>query len=195
MFEFSAETFESWQADYDEFNYAFRKYCFLQFRAYAIHADFVPNVTRQIHTMWLESCQRWLNKETDAHTHKLSYLKRASLLLNALVSLQFLGNVIEHEYNEDVKVVFHGPPELYASSRQDLIDAREIVLALDFVLNIIHYFEQNRIDRAEEFRPRLTVDMRHDLIGYLLSGNTEEKAVYLILKALYLRHSTGGSAN
>ncbi|KEQ07024.1 hypothetical protein [Pseudorhizobium pelagicum] len=195
MFDFNPEAFDAWQADYDEFNYAFRNYCFLQFRAYSIHADFVPNVTRQIHAMWIESCQRWLNKETDAHTRKLSYLKRASLLLHALVSLQFIGNVGEHEYNEEEKVIFRGPPEAYASSRQDLIDAREIVLALDFVLNIIHYFELNRIDRAEEFRPRLTVDMRHDLIGYLLSGRAEEKAIYLILKALYLRHSSGGSAN
>lgn len=195
MFEFTADTFETWQADYDEFNYAFRKYCFLQFRAYGVHAEFVPNVTRQIHSMWVESCNRWLAKETDAYTHKLSYLKRASLLLYALVSLQFLGHVNEHDYDEESKVIFRGPPELYASSRQDLIDARDVVLALDFVLNIIHYFEENRVDRAEEFRLRLTVDMRHDLIGYLLSGKAEEKALYLILKALYLRHSSGGSAN
>ncbi|SCX04032.1 hypothetical protein DSM25558_0603 [Agrobacterium sp. DSM 25558] len=195
MFEFSADAFEAWQSDYDEFNYAFRKYCFLQFRAYSIHAEFVPNVTRQIHTMWCESCNRWLSKETDAQTSRLSYLKRASLLLSALVSLQYLGNVVQHDYNEEDKVTFRGPPEIYASSRQDLIDAREVVLALDFVLNIIHYFEENRIDRAEDFKPRITIDMRHDLIGYLLSGKSEEKAIYLILKALYLRHSAGGSAN
>ncbi|RWY85199.1 hypothetical protein EHI44_16940 [Rhizobium leguminosarum] len=195
MFDFTAETFEAWQADYDDFNYAFRKYCFLQFRAYGVHAEFVPNVTRQIHSMWVDSCQRWLTEETDPHTHKLSYLKRASLLLHALVSIQFLGHVEEHDYDEDAKVIFRGPPELYESSRQDLIDARDVVLALDFVLNIIHYFEENRVDRAEQFRPRLTVDMRHDLIGYLLSGSAGEKALYLILKALYLRHSSGGSAN
>lgn len=194
-FEFTAEAFESWHADYSEFNYAFRHYCFLQFRAYGIHAEFVPNVTRQIHDMWVESCHRWLTNETDEKTHKLSYLKRASLLLNALVSLQFLGNFVDHEYQEEAKVTVKGSKELYSSSRQDLIDAREVVLSLDFVLNIIHYFEENRIDRAEEFRPRLTVDMRHDLISYLLSGKTDEKAIYLILKGIYLRHSVGGSAN
>lgn len=195
MFEFNAEAFDSWESEYDEFNYAFRKFCFMQFRAYGVHAEFVPNVTRQIHTMWLESCTRWLNKETDAKTEKLSYLKRASLLLTALVSTPFLGHVVEHDYDEDAKVIFRGPPEVYASSRQDLIDAREVVLALDFVLLIIHYFEINRIDRVEEFKVRLTVDMRHDLISYLLSGKAEEKSLYLILKALYLRHSSGGSPN
>lgn len=195
MFEFTSEAFDKWQADYDEFNYAFRNFCFNQFRAYAIHAEFVPNVTRQIHAMWVESCQRWLDKETDSKTHKLSYLKRASLLLHALVSLEFMGNVVEHEYNEVAKVSFRGPPEIYASSRQDLIDAREAVLALDFVILIIHYFEENRIDRIEPFKMPLTMDMRHDLIGYLLSGKCDEKAIYLILKALYLRHSLGGPAN
>lgn len=195
MFAFNADAFETWQSDYSEFNYAFREFCFMQFRAYGIHADFVPNVTRQIHAIWLDSCKRWLDKETDAQTHRLSYLKRASLLLGALVSTPFLGNVVEHEYDEEEKVEFRGPPDLYASSRMDLIDAREAVLALDFVLNIIHYFEINRNDRVEEFQIRLTVDMRHDLISYLLTGKVEEKALYLILKALYLRHSAGGSAN
>lgn len=195
MFDFDADAFESWQSDYDEFNYAFRGYCFLQFRAYGIHAEFVPKVTRQIHALWVESCGRWLEKETDSKTQKLSYLKRASLLLHALVSIEFMGNVVEYEYNEEDKVKFRGQPDQYAASRQDLIDAREVVLALDFVLNIIHYFEINRIDRIEPFKIRLTADMRHDLISYLLSGKKDEKAIYLILKALYLRHSAGGAPN
>lgn len=195
MIEFSAEKFDTWQQNFDIFEYDFKKYCFLLFRAYKVHADFVPKVLSQIHSQWVENVEHWLQTETSPNTVRLSHLKRAALLLNALVSLEYLTNFVEHEYDEEEKVTFRGTAAQYTESRQDLIDAREAVISLDFVLNIIDYFEKNRIDREEEYTVRLTFDMRHDLIGYLLSGHAEEKALYLILKALYLRRSGRGSAN
>lgn len=193
--DFSSEAFDLWQSNYEEFNFSFRRYCFIQLKAYSLHADFVPNVTKQIHEQWVDSCQKWLADRTDHNTTKLSYLKRASLLLHSLVSIQFLGNFKEHTYEEELKFTFRGNDTQYLDSRKDLIDARDAILSLDFVLNIINYFEEHRIDRVEPFRMPLTLDMRHDLLFYLLSGEVDDKALYLILKALYLRNSEGGSAN
>lgn len=195
MFEFSAEIFEKWQDDCDAFNYDFRRYCILQFRAFSVDAVFVPNVIEQIHSQWNSECARWLEDETGPETKKLSYLKRASLLLHSLISIQFIGNMTDHEYKEDPKVQFRGDQATYDLARRDLIDARETILALDFVLNIIHYFESNRIDRETKFQNPLTVDMRHDLIGHLLSDKVDAKSIYLVLKGLYNRHSSGGPAN
>lgn len=195
MLPFSPKIFDDWQSSYEEFNYAFRQYCFMQFRAFNLTADFVPNVMNQIHTEWNKECERWLAEETGPDTHVLSHLKRASLLLHSLVSLQFLGNMKNHEYDEIPKVEFRGTSKEFESARTDLIDAREILLSLDFVLNIIHYFESNRVDRSTKFSIPLTADMRHDIIGYLLSDAVDAKAIYLILKALYLRPSSGGAAN
>lgn len=195
MIEFDAAIFKKWQTDFEEFNLSFRRYCFLQFRAYELRADFVPNVMQQIHSQWVAECDRWLDDETHPDTTKLSYLKRAALLLHNLVSIQFLGNMVDHEYDEDPKVYFRGTDEQRRSGRLDIIDAREAMISLDFVLLIIHYFESNRNDRVEAFKMPLTIDMRHDLISYLLSGTVDNKALYLILKALYLRHSSGGKAN
>jgi hypothetical protein len=36
--------------------------------------------------------------------------------------------------------------------------------------------------------------MRHDLLSYLISDETSPKSLYLILKAMHLRHGNG-SAN
>lgn len=195
MLEFNAEIFEAWHDDYECFNNDLRYFCVMQFRAYGVHADFVPNVTRQIHAQWVEACAKWLSVETSHQTSKLSHLKKASLLLYSLTSIQFLGNFEDYEYDEVPKVTYRGSKATYETSRQDLIDAREIILSLDYVLNVIHYFELNRVDRIEEFKSPLTADMRHDLIAYFINGSPDPKALYLILKALYLRHSAGGAAN
>ncbi|MQX37929.1 hypothetical protein [Roseospira navarrensis] len=195
MIDFNESAFKRWQEDFDDFNYGFRSYCFQQFRVYSIHVDFVPGALQQIHRRWVERCEVWLNQETHPTTKKLSHIKRAALLLHALTSIQFLGNFQEHEYDEEQKYDFRGTADQFNQSKQDLIDAREAVLALDFVLNIIHYFESNRIDREEPFSVRLTMDMRHDILSYILSGEPQEKALYLILKALYLRHTRAGAAN
>lgn len=195
MIEFNERIFKTWQSDYGEFNRAFRFHCFMQFRVFGVHADFVPTITQQIHEQWNTECNRWLAEETSDSTDKLSYLKRASLLLHSLISLTFLGNMKAYEYKETPLVTFRGTNDQFTSAKRDLIDGREIILSLDFVLNIIHYFESNRVDRVEDFRIPLTEDMRHDLINYLFSDSVDNKALYLILKALYLRSPSGGSAN
>lgn len=195
MDDFNEKTFKLWQDDFSEFNRGFRLYCFQQFRVYSIHVDFVPGAMEQIHRRWIERCAAWLSKETHPSTQTLSHIKRAALLLYALTSIQFLGNFHEHQYDETPKFTFRGTKEQFENSRRDLIDGREAVLALDFILNVIHYFESNRVDREEEFSERLTEDMRHDILSYLIAGEPQEKALYLILKALYLRHTREGAAN
>jgi hypothetical protein len=93
-----------------------------------------------------------------------------------------------------IRCVFSGTPEQKAKARLDLVDAREALLALDFVLLVINWFEHNRTDRSEPYRQPLTEDMRHDMLSYLINDETSPKSLYLILKAMHLRHGSG-SAN
>jgi hypothetical protein len=195
MIPFDKNTLDRWMSDYEEFNYEFRTFCNMHFKVHGIQVDFVPNVTKQIHNQWTQDHQYWLDQETDERTQALSHVKICALLLANLVSEPFLGNFYDHEYQEDVPYVFRGTDAQKAAARQDLIDGREHVLSLDFVILIIDWYERNRIDRATLFRQPMTEDMRHDLINYLLSGKVEKKALYLILKALYLRPHGAGKAN
>lgn len=186
--QFSAETFKAWEESFEAFNQEFRFHCFKQFRVFSIGAEFTPGALQQAHQRWVHTCDTWLRQETHPKTRVLSHTKRAALLLHALTSVEYLGTFHEHQYDEIPKFTFRGTDEEFRQARQDLIDGGQAVLALDFVLNIIDYFERHRTDRMSPYTVRLTRDMRHDLLNYLLSGKAEEKALFLILKALFLRH-------
>jgi hypothetical protein len=99
----------------------------------------------------------------------------------------------EHEYNGRESVYFAGQPGDREENKKDLIDAREAVLALDFCFLILDAIERSRTDKIGQYVMPLTLDMRHDLLVYLISGERERQAIFLVLKALLLRR--GGSAN
>lgn len=195
MIPFDETKLDEWLSDYESFNYAFRQFCYANFKVHELDAQFIPNVIKQIHAQWVTDNEKWLNEETPEHTTRLSHVKILALLLYNLNAEPFLGNFFDHEYQEDVPYAFKGTDEEKAAARRDLIDGREAILALDFCLLIINWFEKNRMDRAIPYRQPMTPDMRHDLLGYLLNGSVDRKALYLILKAMYLRPSKGGSAN
>ncbi|WP_394688454.1 hypothetical protein [Hoeflea sp.] len=187
MFPMYENKLDDWLNDYESFNREFRGFCHMHFRVHGIHADFVPDVLKQMHAQWKEDHDTWLNEEIDEKTKALSHTKICALLLYNLVSEAFLGNMYDYEYQEEQRYIFRGTEIQKDSARRDLLDAREAVLALDFVILTIDWFERNRIDRAIEFRQPLTAGMRHDLLSYLLHGQKDRKAIYLILEALYLR--------
>ncbi|WP_439572771.1 hypothetical protein [Phreatobacter sp.] len=195
MIAFDEDSLDAWLGDYEEFNHAFRGFCFANFKVFGVKADFVPNVTRRIHERWVADHDRWIQDETSAATTKLSHVKIAALLLFALTSEPFIGNMYDHEYQEEEKYKFRGTEAQFEAARQDLIDGREVLLAFDFAIIVINWFEQNRVDRAIPFRQPLTADMRHDILSYLLNGSPDPKALYLILKAMYLRPAEGGAHN
>lgn len=195
MIPFDKNTLDLWLSDYDEFNDSFRSFCNAHMRVHAVHADYVPNVTRQIHAQWVADHKFWIENEMDAPTVALSHVKICALLLASLVSEAFLGNLHSYEYNEEEKYEFRGTPAEKEQAKKDLLDGREASLGLDFVILIIHWYEKNRTDRASPFIQPLTVDMRHDLLNYVLSEELEKRGLYLILKALYLRPPGNGAVN
>jgi len=193
MIPFDKDTLETWQADYRSFNRDFRLFCFMQFRAFSVSAEFVPNAMMQIHEQWCSDCTSWLQSEVHPSTEKLSHLKMAALLLFNLNRGNFLGNFFDHDYAEEPKVTWRGTAEQHKKARADLIDARESVLSFDFCMIIIDWFERNRQDRVSSYQQPLTEDMRHDMLVYLISQKVDEKALYLILKALFLSHGNAAA--
>lgn len=187
MFRMHKNKLDEWLSDYSSFNHDFRNFCFMHFRVHEIRADFIPDVLKQMHAQWKEDHDLWLNEEIDENSEELSHTKICALLLYNLVSESFLGNMYDHQYDEEPKYQYQGTVEQKTQARKDLLDARESVLALDFIIIIIDWFERNRTDRSIDYRQPLTVGMRHDLLSYLLYGHKDPKALYLILEALYLR--------
>lgn len=184
---------DRWLQEYSEFNHDFRLYCFEVFRAFDVHCDFVPNVMKQIHTQWVADCETWLKDESHHTTEELSHIKIVSLLLFNLSKENFLGNMYEYNYKDENGYRFQGTDDEKSEAKNDLVDCRECLLAMDFCFIVASFYEMNRKDRDEPFSNRMTIDMRHDLIGYLIDGNVDRKSLYLIVKALYLRKGNGSA--
>ncbi|MBB4258046.1 hypothetical protein GGD64_002058 [Bradyrhizobium sp. CIR3A] len=64
---------------------------------------------------------------------------------------------------------------------------------LIFALAVIGWYEENRIDRKEPFVLRLTPELRHNILSYLVSRQSDPKAVYLILESLFIRRPSVAS--
>ncbi|MER9950196.1 hypothetical protein [Mesorhizobium sp. M0047] len=195
MIPFHEKKLDEWLSDYESFNYDFRAFCYANFKVHGLEAEFVPNVTRQIHAQWVADHQKWLEEETDEKTKDLSHVKICALLLFNLNAEPFLGNFFDHTYQEDVQYDFRGTDAEKAAARSDLIDGRESILSLDFCILVINWFEKNRSDRVAPYRQPFTIDMRHDLLVNLINRTIDRKALYLSLKGMYLRPSHGGSTN
>lgn len=194
MIPIDEKSIDHWLEDFRAFNYDFKKFCFMQMRAFSVHAEFASGALENIHAAWKRDCEDWLENETHPSTSSLSHIKIAALLL-ANLNKPFLLDMYDYEYKDAEPVELAISEEKAAAARADLVDGREAVLALDFCLAVVDWFESNRVDRKSAYHISLTEDMRHDLLVYLLGEPVDKKAVYLILKALFTRANGGGAAN
>lgn len=190
MIRFEPDTLYDWLADYESFSYSFKRYCFALGQAFGLDIRFDSNTLKLAHENWVADCEVWRTQHFPNETDALSHTKLCALLLHALSTVPYIASVAEHDYNEDLEYRFTGSAKQFGEAKADLVAAREVVLALDFCLSVISWYEQNRIDRKEQFSFRLTPDLRHDIISYLVARQTEPKAIYLILEALYVRMPT-----
>ena len=111
------------------------------------------------------------------------------LLLFSLGKVEWAAELEEFDAGEaHDEWEYNGTPEEREESRLDLNAGRGTFLALQFVFAILNGFEAARDDRLEPFKFRLTHDLEHDLMVYLLSERRDDMAIFLILKALYARH-------
>lgn len=187
MISFERDTLYDWLSDYDGFSYVFKKYCVYISQAFAVDIRFDSNTLKLAHEKWAEECEIWRTQHFPDEAEALSEIKVASLLLLHLATAPYVATLVPHTYTSDLHYVFAGSKEQYEEARADLIAAREVILALDFCLSIVCYYEENRIDRVEDFVMRMTPELRHDIISYLVSRQADSKALYLILNALFVR--------
>ena len=82
---------------------------------------------------------------------------------------------------------FNGPEEIRLEVRKDINAGRSAYLGYQFCIFVINFFERWRIDKRQAFEFRMTSDMEHNLLVYILSDCRDPMAIYLILKALYIR--------
>lgn len=195
MLAFGENTLDTWLADFEAFNYDFKRHFFETFQAVGVAAVFDDEVLKQAHTNWVSSVESWLRDHSDENTASLSAMKSASLLLFCLCEKSILTSAELHEYASVPSTVFTGSDEDKQMVIDDILIDGQYTLPFDFCILIIDWYERNRDDRETEYRQPLTFDMRHDILTYLRIEEVQKRALYLILKGVYLRPNNGGSKN
>lgn len=195
MILFEPDTVYDWLTDFESFSYSFKQYCFLIAQAFGLEITFDSNTLKLAHEKWSADCEVWRTQHFPNETDALSPAKVGALLLHNLSTGPYIARVAEHEFKSELRYRFAGTVEQKAEAKADLVAAREVVLALDFCLMVLCWYEGNRIDRREPFAFRLTPELRHDMISYLVSRNTDPKAIYLILEALFARTPVAADAD
>jgi|GEM_PF-1717798 len=179
---------DAWLESYDAFKDDFLRYCYFISKAcgYYPHVNF-PKL-KVAHAAWFSDCQVWENKYVMKDSNGLSHLKIMSILLVSLASVEWVNELEEFDPqgNHD-EGEFVGTAEEREETRKDINAGRGTFFAFQFAIAVINSFETSRDDRVQEFMFRLTPDLEHDLMVYLLSERRDAMAVFLILKALYAR--------
>jgi hypothetical protein len=195
MIPFGPSTLYDWLSDYGSFNYEFRRFCFQIGQAFSLDLQFDGNQLKLAHGKWHDDCEDWRTHHFPGQATAISHVKMAALLLHHLSATPFFSGVYDHAFSSNPDYRFVGTPAQFEEAKAELVAAREAILSLDFCLSIICWYEERRIDREQAYEFRMTRDLRHDIISYLVSRNTDPKALYLILKALFIRSPKRGVAN
>jgi hypothetical protein len=101
--------------------------------------------------------------------------------------VQWVKTVYEFDGQDRDGWDFSGTTDERNEARLDLNAGRGAYLGFLFATWVLNWYEAGRTDRQTPFRHRITHDLQHDLLVYLQSGRGDEMAVFLILKALYVR--------
>ena len=54
-------------------------------------------------------------------------------------------------------------------------------------MNLVRWFERQRTDKRQAFVFRMTDELEHNFLSYLLSEKRDSMAIYLFLEALFVR--------
>ena len=179
-----SESLDRWLGDFDAFRVDFLTKCHPLCMALGYQLDFDQRQLETAHVAWRASHELWLGHRVEVSTEALSHIKILGLLLYHLSTVSWVRYLFEYngEYHK-----FNGTPEQRTEAARDLNAGREACLALYFCTQVINAFEQYRTDKSDGFEYRMTKDLEFDLMHYLLGGEKSEIAVFLILKALYVR--------
>lgn len=188
-----AGSMDRWLSEFDSFRYDFLRHNSALAKAVGYSFDADTKALERVHADWGARCREWQTSRLQGAGH-LSLIKIGSLLLYELASVEWLREL--HEYTPVPKddLIFAGAPDQRVEIRHDMAAGRGTYFAFQFVIGVLNWFEAARIDRHSEFEFRMTPDLEHDLMVYLLSKKHEEMGIFLALKALYVRDAKGGAA-
>jgi hypothetical protein len=188
---------DEWLSDYEAFKDAFLRYCYFLSKAIGYYPQVDFKALKLIHENWKNRCQIWADQYIMKDSDGLSHLKILSILLSQIALNEWVAELEEfdpeglHEEGE-----YNGTPEEHEESKQDLNAGRGTFLGYQFVADLLNSYEESRDDKIQPFVYRMTADLEHDLMVFLLweRGRGQdlflfEISTFLFFKALFVRDS------
>ena len=188
MLELTPECLSRWKSSFDDFRYDFLSFCHPLTKAGGYYLFFNQALMNTAHSSWVAECERWEAAYIMPDSNGLSHLKTLSILLYCFACVEWVRDFEEFDpESERDGYIFNGSSEDYEEFRGALNAGRGTYLVFQFCIQVINWYEAGRIDRRQKFELRLTHDLEHDIMVYLLSERRDPMAIFLFLKALYVR--------
>lgn len=177
---------DQWLESFDDFRVEFLRFAHLVCGVCGYTYKFDQEALKIAHASWRSNCEVWEKTYVMPDSKGLSHLKILSLLLWDLSRVEWMTAL----FNANLQfreLEFGGTTVEREEVRHDINAGRGTYIAFQFVIKTLNAFETGRTDRVQEFEFRLTNDLMHDIMVYLLSERRDDMAIFLILKALYVR--------
>lgn len=188
MLQLSADCLDRWLANFDDFRYEFLQQCTVLCKVAGYQFAFNQELLRIAHENWKAECDLWRASRIMPDTELLSHIKIGAILLDELARVEWVRDLFEYDpTSERLEFEFAGTNEEREEVRKDINAGRGTYLAFQFVIQVLNWFEQARIDRQQAFVFRMASDLEHDIMVYLLSEYRNAMAIFLIFKSLYVR--------
>jgi hypothetical protein len=188
MLDLDENCLDRWLGSYDAFKDDFLRHCYFISKACGYYPQVSFQNLKVAHGKWCAECQVWESHYVMADSVGLSHLKIMAILLVSMAGIDWVQELEEYDPsgNRD-DGEFIGTAEELEESRRDINAGRGTFLAFQFAMDVLNAFEMSRDDRKQPFEFRLTTDLEHDLMVFLLSERRDAMAIFLFFKALYAR--------
>lgn len=187
---FSLDQLDEWMADYDAFFGAFMRIMqpFLKCCGYWFEWD--SGALKAAHAAWVAECGEWEKSRLMAGSNGLAQLKVLAILMHHLAQVPWVTALTKFDFEtsrDASKYEFAGTAEDRENTRADINAGRGAYLGYLFCMNHIRWCERNRTDKLQPFVFRITDELEHNFLSYLLSERRDSMAIYLFLEALFVR--------
>lgn len=183
----ATNTLDEWLESFDSFEYALNFYTKNFAKAFGLYFDSDRAFLEVAHRNWRAECELWEKTLLMPNSNGLSHLKTVAILLHSLIAQDWVLKLREFDGGDRDGFDFTGNDAEREETRKDINGGGGRFLGFTFVIAVIDWYEAGRTDKVEAFVPRITDDLAHDLMVYLSSGKADAVAIFLILKALYVR--------
>jgi hypothetical protein len=181
---------DDWMEDYDSFFEALMR-CVQPFAkscGYSFEHD--SAALKAAHAGWVAECKEWETSRLMKDSNGLSHLKILAILMDHLAKVPWIKSLHEFDFenSRDARhYEFPGTADECVATKADINAGRGAYLGYQFSLAVVRWFEAGREDKIETYAFRMTPDLEHDFLVYLLSEKRDAMAVYLFLMALFVR--------